>query len=162
MLVVYRDLLREWSLAFEAQGLTARRGFLLLVANIVIVWIIAWGLDQVVPYGALPAVAILVRGLAILGISIVTGCALINAVIRRLRDAGVPLMVPATCFVLVCFAYVFDMLHILSIQWYGMDFWSGAGLSKGLEYMLQFSILGCFAATCGGLSLRSRPLDIPV
>lgn len=147
---------RQWGYVFDHTGALGRGEFWVFILQIVAVWACALTVDMLAPYYMFPAIGILVRGLVMMLLIVVTGCALTNAVIRRLRDAGVSLLLPTTAFVLVCFAYVFDMLHVLSLRWYALDFWSGDGLSKFLEYMIQFGILTCVASTCGALVLSTR------
>lgn len=149
-------MLYEWKRAFDVAGVTSRRAYVLFLLEWVIVLLCVFALFEVSWRFFYPSVRLFVEGILLAGLLCLSGCVFFSASIRRIRDTGVSLLLPATAFIMVCFAVSFDLMEILLLDWYDTRFWTGDGLSWGLSKFMQFLFLTCLSASFGALALSGR------
>lgn len=150
-------MLREWKRAFDVSGMTSRRDYVLFLLEWVLMLLCVAILFELSRRFFYPSVRLFVEGIFVAGLLCLSGCVFFSASIRRIRDTGVSLLLPATAFMMVCLAISFDLMEILLLDWYDTRFWTGDGLSWGLSKFMQFLFLTCLSASFGALALSGKP-----
>lgn len=152
-------MLHEWKRAFDVSGVTSRKAYLLFLLEWITIIFLSFLFFEFSWRFFFPSVRLFVEGIFLAGLLALSGCVFLSASIRRIRDAGVSLLLPATAFLMVCFAVSFDLMEILLLDWYDARFWTGDGLSWGLSKFMQFLFLTCLSASFGSLALSGKHSD---